>query len=72
VIRDDKELFAIFLELRDHYPQWRFGQLIANLAGSADVDIWDVEDDQLHAAAGGHLDFIAQQRRTGELYAPVS
>jgi hypothetical protein len=32
------------IELCDHYPHWRFGQLISNLAGWADADPWDVED----------------------------
>jgi hypothetical protein len=48
------ELFAILVELRDRYPQWRFGQMVANLAGWADADIWDVEDEQLLAAAKTH------------------
>jgi len=34
---------------------WRFGQLIANVAGWADQEIWDVEDQQLLAAARLHL-----------------
>jgi len=31
------------------------GQLIANVAGWADQEIWDVEDEQLLAAAELHL-----------------
>ena len=27
------ELLAIIAELRRKYPEWRFGQLIANVAG---------------------------------------
>ena len=41
--------------LSRRYPQWRFGQLIANVAGWADQEIWDVEDEQLLAAAQSHL-----------------
>jgi hypothetical protein len=49
------ELFQVIGELRQRYPQWRFGQLIANLAGWADQDVWDVEDEQLLAAVRKHL-----------------
>ena len=34
---------------------WRFGQLIANVAGWADQDIWDIEDENMLAAARSHL-----------------
>lgn len=51
----DEELFAALAELRSIFPDWRFGQLIANLtlaAGcEADGAIWEVEDEQLLAAA---------------------
>ena len=54
----DKLLDAI-AELRRRYPDWRLGQLIANVAGWADQEIWDVEDDQLLAAARSHLEQLA-------------
>jgi hypothetical protein len=42
-------------ELRQLFPEWRFGQLVANLATAAGCReaeaIWDVEDEQLLAAA---------------------
>ena len=42
-------------ELRQLFPDWRLGQLIANLAlaaGSTDnAAIWDIEDEQLLGAA---------------------
>ena len=45
--------------LRTLFPEWRFGQLVANLttaAGCQDVEsLWDVEDEQLLAAAQLHL-----------------
>src|SRR5690349_5918209 len=41
--------------LCERYPHWRFGQLVANVAGWADQEIWDVEDEQLLAAARAHL-----------------
>ena len=33
------------------YPDWRFGQLVANVSGWADQEIWNIEDEQLLAAA---------------------
>lgn len=42
-------------DLRVRFPQWRMGQLIANLSMAAGFQnpeaIWDIEDDQLLAAA---------------------
>jgi hypothetical protein len=29
------------------YPHWRFGQLVCNVAGWADANPWDIEDEQL-------------------------
>lgn len=49
------ELLDAISELRGQFPNWRMGQLIANLltaAGQENTDaIWDVEDSQLLAAA---------------------
>ena len=42
-------------ELSQRYPDWRLGQLLCNVAGWADADTWDAEDDQLLAAAEAHL-----------------
>jgi hypothetical protein len=36
-------------------PHWRLGQLISNVAGWADVDVWDVEDSQLLDAVRHYL-----------------
>ena len=49
------ELFAALSELARRYPHWRVGQLIANVAGWADAEVWDAEDAQLLAAARAHL-----------------
>jgi hypothetical protein len=50
----DALLLAI-TQLRGLFPEWRLGQLVANLltaAGCQEVEsIWDVEDEQLLAAA---------------------
>lgn len=45
------ELLNVIAELGRRYPEWRLGQLIANVAGWADQEIWDVEDQQLFDAA---------------------
>ena len=49
------ELLRVLGELGDIFPDWRFGQLVANVAtaaGGPRVEaIWDSEDDELLAAA---------------------
>ena len=54
-VSETEELIAALSELRGLFPDWRMGQLIANLvmaAGGADAGaIWDIEDEQLLAAA---------------------
>jgi len=49
------ELLKSIAELRTLFPKWRLGQLVANLvtaAGGAEAGgIWDIEDEQLLAAA---------------------
>jgi len=49
------DLIAAMAELSRRYPHWRFGQLVANVAGWADAEMWDVEDEQLLSAARTHL-----------------
>ena len=49
------ELLAMIAELSQRYPDWRLGQLVANVAGWADQEVWDVEDEQLLEAARLHL-----------------
>ena len=50
-IPERAELLATIAELSQRYPDWRLGQLVANVAGWADQEIWDVEDEQLLEAA---------------------
>ena len=50
------ELLAVVAQLCQRYPDWRLGQLVANVAGWADQEIWDVEDEQLLEAARLHLE----------------
>lgn len=56
------ELVESISELRELFPDWRIGQLVANLvtaAGGTDAAaIWDVEDEQLLAAARRLIDAI--------------
>jgi len=52
-------LSTALLELQKIYPQWRFGQLIANVAmwakAPASEAVWDVTDEELLRAAEEHL-----------------
>jgi hypothetical protein len=55
-------LFEALAGLCRRYPNWRFGQLVSNVSGWADVEVWDVEDEQqLLAAARAHLDRVAHR-----------
>lgn len=56
---DRTELFAALAALARRYPHWRVGQLVANVAGWADAELWDAEDAQLLAAARAHLEASA-------------
>jgi NADPH-dependent curcumin reductase CurA len=49
------EVLAAIAELWRHHPDWRLGQLVANVAGWTDIEIWDVEDEQLIEAVRQHL-----------------
>jgi hypothetical protein len=42
-----EELLLAIAELCKRHPNWRLGQLLVNVAGWADRDVWDVEDAQL-------------------------
>ena len=61
--RDD--LLLVIAELSRRYPDWRLGQLIANVADWADKEIWDVEDEHLLAAARLHLHELGVTRCAG-------
>jgi hypothetical protein len=55
-----KNVFQSLEELSEACPEYRFGQMIANLAmlarGDAEGAVWDMEDDELLAAARKHLE----------------
>jgi hypothetical protein len=53
------ELWAALAELSRRYPDWRLGQLIANVADWADQGVWDVEDADLLRVARRHLAQLA-------------
>jgi hypothetical protein len=50
-----EELLHALAELSEIFPEWRFGQMVANVATAArgpQVEaIWDSEDDEMLAAA---------------------
>lgn len=63
--QERNELLAAIAELCDRYPHWRLGQLIANVAGWADQEVWDAEDQQLLAAARSHLSQLFPRETVG-------
>ena len=69
--KERAELLAAVADLCERYPNWRFGQLVANVAGWADQDIWDVEDKPLLEAARLHLQQMALPAASSGQYAPV-
>ena len=51
-----EELMQVLAELSAVFPDWRFGQLVANVASATERGtqvgaIWDSEDDELLVAA---------------------
>ena len=64
------DLIDALAELRALFPDWRMGQLVANLvtaAGGMDANvIWDLEDEKLLAAARRLI-----ERNRGRITAPV-
>ena len=55
-----QDVLLALAELSAVFPEWRFGQMIANLAvvarGATSEAIWDVEDEELLAAVHRQLD----------------
>ena len=52
---DRTRLLTVVAKLSERYPEWRLGQLIANVAGWADRDVWDIDDQEWLGAAEAHL-----------------
>jgi hypothetical protein len=61
-----RELLRLLEELSTAAPDVRLGQLVANLSylarGPANESVWDVEDDELLAAARKHLADLRARR----------
>ncbi len=55
----DTELLEVIRELRRVYPDWRFGQMVCNVAtwarGAEASAAWDVEDAEFIRTAREHL-----------------
>jgi hypothetical protein len=53
-----QEVLRVLTEMVEHCPDVRFGQLIVNLSciarGPTPEAVWDMEDDELLAAAKSH------------------
>lgn len=56
------ELLAAISELSAYYPEWRLGQLVSNVAGWADENVWDIEDHRLVTAIKDHLKALARKQ----------
>jgi hypothetical protein len=65
-MNDEKRaaLLEAIAELWRRYPQWRLGQLVANVAGWADQDVWDADNDALLEAAHRHMQQQAPSEAT--------
>ena len=67
------QVLTALAELSDAFPDWRFGQMIANLAlvarGPDSGSIWDMEDEELLAAIHWHLKQSHSDRPSAELAA---
>jgi hypothetical protein len=63
------QIAAVLDELRKLHPEWRLGQLVANVAmwakGPADSAVWDVEDEEFLKAAREHIARTAANRQIG-------
>jgi hypothetical protein len=63
--RNRAELLAALAELGELHPEWRLGQMLANLAMAAGRPesgaVWDLEDNEALAAARRLLDRHRQQ-----------
>jgi hypothetical protein len=55
-----RDVLQVLAELVEHCPDIRLGQLIVNLSviarGPTSEAVWDMEDDELLAAAKSHLE----------------
>jgi hypothetical protein len=65
-----QEVLQVLAEISELAPEVRLGQLMANLSylarGLSNESIWDMEDDELLAAARKHLEEWRSKRRESE------
>jgi len=54
-----QEILKALAEMSDQYPDWRFGQMVANIAfwakGPTTQAIWEVEDEEFLETIKKHL-----------------
>jgi hypothetical protein len=51
-----QDVCTTLTEILRRFPDFRFGQLVCNMASLADVNVWDLEDDQLLEVAARFLE----------------
>jgi hypothetical protein len=63
--QDTRQLLEVLERLQSHYPHWRFGQLVSNVAAWAGEDrpgeVAQVTDEELLRAARAHLARLGNQ-----------
>ena len=66
-----QQVLTALAELSAAYPDWRFGQMIANLAliarGPEAESVWDIEDEELLAAIRWQLEQRHSESQTATL-----
>ena len=62
-----QQILEAIEELHKQHPNWRFGQLIANISifakGPVNTAVWDVEDGEFLKAAQDHLAHVQEKER---------
>jgi hypothetical protein len=62
-----QQILDAIRELHQQHPNWRFGQLVANVSffakGPLKSAVWDVEDDEFLKAAQEHLAHVQEKER---------
>jgi hypothetical protein len=63
-----EKVLRLLAQMSERYPEWRLGQLVANVAGWArqptephDTGIWDVEDEEMLSALERHLGEVREK-----------
>jgi hypothetical protein len=61
-------LLKAISQLAERYPDWRLGQLVSNVAGWADTNLWDIDDEQLLAAATSHIEQFTSESPNSRIH----